>query len=204
MIITEISQQKHKGRYNLFVDDQFFSGIDAEVIVSNGLVVGQDISEEKLNEIVITSEKHRAFEKIVDIISRGDYSESEVKDKLIKKGYNINGINAAIDLAKEYGYINDENYAQKFVQSKSLKSKREIQSKLYSKGIDKNIISEALQVISEEDEQLKANQLAEKYMRNKQPDTKVMGNLYNFLARKGYSHEVCMKTLKAFKDELED
>ena len=36
MIITEISPQKHKGRYNLFVDDAFYSGIDDEVIDDSG------------------------------------------------------------------------------------------------------------------------------------------------------------------------
>lgn len=204
MIITEISKQKHKGRYNLFVDGQFFSGIDAEVIILNGLKEGQSISENKLNEIVITSEKRRAFEKIIDIISRGDYSESEIKDKLIKKGLNVNGINLAIDMAKEYGYIDDNVYAHKFVQTKTLKSKREIQSKLYNKGIDRSIISDALQDITEDDEQEKAKFLAEKYIRNKQIDKKVLSNLYAFLARKGFSHEICMRCLNNFKEILED
>ena len=35
MVITEISAQKKKGRYNLFVDNSFYSGIDAETIVKS-------------------------------------------------------------------------------------------------------------------------------------------------------------------------
>ena len=204
MIITEISEQKKKGRYNLFIDDAFYSGIDEEVIVINKLKVGQDLTKEQLEEIVVQSEKRRAFEKLIDMISKKMCCEKEIFDKLIKKGFNSDGIRLAIDLAKDYGYIDDLTYAKSFVQSNKNKSVRELKNKLFLKGVKKSIIEEAVSEISSEDENDNAWILAQKYMKNKSFDKKTFANLYNFLARKGFDNAVCMNVIHKFKIDLDD
>ena len=204
MIITEISVQKNKGRHNLFVDDAFYSGIDDEVIVLYGLKVGQEIEEKKLEDLVISSEKRRAFEKLVDLISRKEYSEREIKDKLIKKGYNIKGIELATNMAKEYGYIDDFSYAKTFVANCGKKSLREIKNKLFLKGVNKETIDEALNDISDEQEQENASFLAEKYLKNKQLDKKTLAGLYAYLARKGFESSVCRDIIRKVKLDVDD
>ena len=202
MIITEISPQKHKGRYNLFVDDAFYSGIDDEVIVLYGLKVGKDIDKDKLEDIVVSSEKRRAFTKLLDIISRKECTEKEIKDKLVKKGYNVKGIELAIDMAKEYGYVNDVEFAKHFVGACGLKSVREIKNKLYLKGIDKKVIEECVSQIPADREYDNASALAGKYMKNKEVDKKTLSNLYNYLAKRGFSSDVCTKVLYDFKYDI--
>ena len=204
MTITEISAQKKKGRYNLFVDDAFYSGIDEEVIVLYGLKVGQQISEENLQNIVNQSEKKRAFKIIVDLISRKDYSEKDLKDKLLKKEININGINLAIEMAKEYGYLDDCTYAKNFVLQYSNKSKRELKNKLFLKGIDRNIIQSIIDEIDEDKEVENALLMAEKYMRNKQTDRKTLSSLYAFLQRKGFDNSTCISIIGKFKHDFDE
>ena len=65
MIITEISSQKKKGRYNLFVDGSFYSGVDGETIIKAGLKVGKEVDKQFLEEVILESETRSAFEKLL-------------------------------------------------------------------------------------------------------------------------------------------
>ena len=122
----------------------------------------------------------------------------------MKKGINVSGINLAIKLAKEYGYINDETFARNFVSQYSNKSKRELKNKLYLKGINKNIIDEVVNDIDPDKEIEVAGRLAEKYMRNKTIDKKSLSNLYSYLLRKGFDNSCCMNIIKKYKCDIED
>ena len=203
MVITEISSQKKKGRYNIYVDYEFYSGIDAEAIIKFQLKEGIEIEQEKLENIVIDAEKRSAFDKLVDIISRQYNSKSEIKNKLIKKGYNIKAIDLAIKQAEDYGYINDLQYAESLVKSKSNKSRAEIKQILFQKGVDKNIIQQTALVISPEQEKENVIKLAQKYMKNKQPDQKVLQSLYAYLFRRGFDRAAINSAIRLYKQDFE-
>lgn len=201
MIITDVSPQKKKGRYNIFVNDEFYSGIDAEAIVKYGLKTGKEISKTDLENIVLESEERSAFEKIVNIISRQLYTKFELKQKLEKYGYNYEAISRAIKKAENYNYISDEQYAKSFIESKKNKSKLELKALMYKKGLNKDIINDEVSKISSEEEKQTAMNLAQKYMKNKEFNQKNLANLYAFLTRKGFNSENVGFCLKAFKSE---
>ena len=205
MIITEISAQKRKSRYNLFVDDYFYSGLDAEAIIKNGLKVGLEINETLLNEIVTESEVRSAFEKLITIISRQMYTKFEIKQKLIKYGYKEHVVELAIKKAEEYGYVNDEMFAKMFVDNKKNKSKLEVKSMLMKKGVSKQIVDNETLIIDLEQEKKSVLILAEKYMKNKEVNQKTMSGLYGFLSRKGFSLESVKFALRKYKfEEFQD
>lgn len=203
MIITEINKQKRSGRYNIFVDGEFYSGLDEETIVKASLKTGTEIQKEKLEELVFESERHSAFEKIANLISRQMYSERDLKNKLFKYGYSDVVIESAIDLAKEYKYISDSDYAVSFVESKPLKSRIELKNALFQKGICSYFAENALKNISFEDEFSRAEQISAKYMKNKEICQKTYAGLYTFLMRKGYPSEIINKILKKYKFEID-
>lgn len=203
MVITEISNQKKKGRYNLFVDGEFYSGIDAEGIVKAGLKVGFETSKEQLDEIIIESEKRSAFAKLIDIISRQMKTKKEIESKLIQYGYNKIAIKLAIKQAEEYGYINDKEYALLLTKAKSNKSRAEIKQALFQKGINSALIKEAVDQISEQDEKKTAGEFAYKYMKNKEVNQKTLSSLYAYLARKGFDSQTINSVLRFFKSDFE-
>jgi len=201
MVITEISAQKSKGRYNLYVDDVFYSGLGAETIVKNGLKVGLEISKIDLDRIVLESEERSAFEKLIDIISRQLYTKFELKQKLLKHGYNQQAIDNAIKKAEEYGYVNDTNFAKAVIESRKNKSKMEIKAFLLKKGVKNNTINEELSVISDQQEKENAITLAEKYMKHKEVSQKTLASLYGYLSRKGFSSEIVSGVLRKYKSD---
>ncbi len=205
MIITEISQQRKKGRYNLFVDEVFYSGLGAEAIVKNGLKVGQEITKDKLEEIVSESEERSAFERILTIISKQMQTKFELRQKLLKYGFSESVIQNSIKKAEEYGYVNDGLYAKMVVDAKKSKSKMEVKSFLFKKGVSNNIIQEETEKIDEEQEKENTIKLAEKYMKNKEINQKTLAGLYGFLSRKGFSSASVRYALEKYKfDEFEE
>lgn len=201
MIVTEINAQKRKGRYNLYVDGTFYSGLDAETIIKAGLKVGSEVDKKTLEEVVLESETRSAFEKLLGLISRQMYSKKDIEKKLTGYGYSMECINRATAKAQEYGYINDELYAKLLVDSKNLKSKREIKNSLFLKGISSNIIDEKLEVIDNEEEKQRAVTIAKKYMKNKEVNEKTMAGLYGYLARRGFMTESINAVLRIYKFE---
>ncbi len=199
MQITEISPQKKKGRYNIFIDGAFYSGIDALSLLSAGFKVGDEVSREQLERYVLESETRSAFDRLARILA-SPHSKKEVKEKLLKAGYTSEVIERAIKKAEEYGYLSDEQYASMFVSSKPLKSKKEIQAGLYNKGIDKATIEKSLMVVTEDDEMERMACLAEKYLKNKPKDQKAFQGLYGFLLRKGFSSEMVSQIIRSYKE----
>lgn len=203
MVITDINAQRRKGRYNIYVDGEFYSGLDMETIVKASLKVGSIVDEKKLKELVFESEKRSAFSKASDLLSRQMYSEKDLISKLIKKGYSKEVAKAAASQLSEYKYISDEEYAKLYVESKPLKSKREIKNKLMQKGVSREDIEQATSAISQEDEEKRAFSLAKKYVGNKEIDENALRKLYAFLYRKGFTQESIQKVIRAFKIDID-
>jgi len=194
-IITEISQQKNKKRVNLFVDNEFRSGLNVETAVKFGLKTGRVIDDVKLDEIIMESETMSAFDVSLNFLSLMPKSEYEVKQKLFKKGFSKIVIESTIEKLREYHYVDDQEYAKLYISSCSKKSKREIENKLRGKGVKKEIIDELLADADDELEEEKAIIYANKYIKNKVLDEKTKRNLIANLVRRGYSYDLAIKVL---------
>lgn len=201
MVITDIKSQKTKDRVNIYTDGRFFCGALAETVLQKGLKVGDEITEEKLDEVLISSESRYAFDKAIDYISRRLHSEKEVRSKLKLKGFRPVVIDRTIDKLKEYNYISDENFAAALVGSSKNKSKREIEYILQTKGVPGDLANKYLSIISDDDELLSAETLAVKHMRGKDVNEKNLANLYAYLSRKGFAGDTIKIVLSKFKEQ---
>lgn len=201
MVITDIKSQKSKDRVNIYTDYKFFSGALAETVLQKNLKVGDEVTEQELDELLISSESRYAFDKAIDYISRRLHSEKELRTKLKTKGFRPVVIDRTIDKLKEYNYISDENFAAAIVQSTKNKSKREISYILQTKGVGAELANKYLAIISDDDELLCAETLAVKHMRGKETNEKNLANLYAYLSRKGFNSDVITHVLHKFKEQ---
>lgn len=200
MVITEISPQKKKGRYNIYIDGEFFSGIDELALLQAGFKVGKEVTKSELEEKVVETSVRSAFDKIMDLLLYPQ-SRRDIFNKLYKKGYSKDVIERAIKKAEEYGYINDSEYAASLVESKRQKSKLELKSELIKKGVSAGIINEALENVSWQDEKERAIEVAQKYMKNKEVSAKTLASLNGYLLRKGFGYDITGEVLKKYKVE---
>lgn len=190
--ITAIEPQKrNKQRVNVYIDDQFYCGMEAVTVYTHFLKVGKEVDEETLKEAILSSEVGVAFQKSIDYISRSLKTEKQMRDYLLKKDFSIEVVESVIEKLLGYKYINDENYAKLYTEQ-NLKNKgnRRLKQELQQKGVDKELVETTLSGVDNDLHRENAVKLAEKYMRNKENDLKTLQKLQRYLVSRGYDFDV--------------
>lgn len=189
MRITKITKNK-KSESLIFLDDQSSYILDNYVLASNDLKENQEISEEKLQEILFDSDLKRAKEKAFCILELRDHSKFELVSKL-KKFFSENIAVAAADKMQDLNLINDANFSKKFARELLLSkhfSKYRAKFELSKKGISSDLIEETLEDF-EVDEIEIIRELVEKKYKNAFSDERVKRRAVAFLQRQGYKFE---------------
>ena len=128
-------------------------------------------------------------DKIMNYVLYKMRTVQEVRQKCIRLKLEEGYINDAIDYLIEAGYLNDDNYAKKYVENvMRLKneSRNEIKIDLLRKGVDEDIIDKYVYTEDTLDfEQTSCNILAKKKFKSTPDVLKVK----KFLLSKGYSYD---------------
>jgi regulatory protein len=189
MLITKIEKQKkRRGRYSIFLDNEFGFGITDNTLLKFGLRKNDELTEQKIDEIKDYDEFDYAKKYSFDLLSRSPKSEKEIRTKLKQKKINDSNIIKVIDALKELKFLDDVNYAKLFVESKLRNNpagKVVIKNKLREKGIGKELIEESIENFYDDAvEEKKAESILLKYMKKK------TGDDYYTLKRKCFQHLV--------------
>ena len=200
MVQISFEKQKKGNRFNLYLDGEFYSGIELDTIVKYGLKNYQEIEKQKLESYILESESFFAFNKALKYLSKSMKTESEIKDYLKTKNFNNNVIDLAIEKLYEYKYINDEIYVKNYVDFyKNKYGKLKIKQNLINKKINEEIIDEFLSY-NEEESLLIVINLIEKMIKNKELDDKLKQKVIRNLLSKGYSYDIIKSAFKRIKD----
>ena len=203
--ITAITPQvKDKRRCNVYVDGRFCCGLTLEALVKNRLKVGQAVTEERLAEIQLESEKNTAFDKALTHLSATRKTEKEMRTFLAKKGYLPAVADYVMEKLRDYNFLNDAEYAEAYAEH-AVKNKggRLIRMELKGKGVSDTTIDAALSVLDGEQEEEAAKTLLQKYMRGKPINVQTLQKGYRYLMGKGFDYEAAKRALQAF-GELEE
>ena len=204
--ITAITpQSKNKRRCNVYVDGRFCCGLTLESAVKNRLKVGQIVTEERLAEIQMESEKQTALDKALTHISDSRKTEKQVRDCLAGKGYLPAVIAWVIERLQGYGFVNDAEYAEAYTENVAKrKGARLIRMELRGKGVADEEIDAALDCLDEETQEEAAKAILQKYMRGKTCDQPTLQKAYRYLMSKGYDYEVAKAALASLGDVEEE
>ena len=203
--ITAITPQvKDKTRCNIYIDGRFCCGLTLETVVKNRLKVGKIVTEQALAEMQLESEKNTALNKALGFLSATRKTEREVRSYLTKKGYLPEVCSYVVEKLREYGFINDEEYAEAYTESAAKrKGNRRIRMELKGKGLSDEAIEGALTGLDPEQELETAKAILEKYMRGKNPDKEGLQKAYRYLLGKGFDYETTRAAIAAY-GELDD
>ena len=160
-VVTKLTQQKNNPhRFNLFIDDEFYCGVDEELLITFGLAKGVEFTPERLQEIFNKSELNKLFMRSLDFLSIRPRSIREVRDYLYKKlgKYDLGDTEADPELAarsldsiiarlENLNYVNDYDFAvwwiEQRTESVSPKGKMAVLAELAKKGVNRDIIDKA-------------------------------------------------------------
>ncbi len=149
-------------------------------------------------------ESERARFAALWYLGRQMLTESELRQKLLKKAYASGIIESTLDEMKQLGYINDRDYAQNYigdaVENKKLGAVR-IRLALMRKGVGRELIDEALSSLNA-DAAGTLRQLIEQKSRSLDlSDRKHRERLVGFLVRRGYRYDEIGPALREYQTE---
>ncbi len=130
-------------------------------------------------------------------------TEAEIRKKLTEKGANEEICDKTVDFLKEYGYINDEEFARMYLRDAcNLKKQglRRIKTDLRMKGVDPIIIEN---VIADEELDFSdpLKELVEKKVQGLNlTDPKHKNRLIGFLQRRGYGINDILRVIREYED----
>ena len=189
MIVTDIKPQaKNTKRVNLYLNGKFYCGLELFTVMKHRVKIGNDYTANEIIDIQIAEEEGVCLNYALNLLSKSVKTEKEIIAKLKKRGYVSEIIDKVIFKLNDYGYVNDEEFAEKYINSYSKnKGKRLLKSELKLKGVSDAIIEDKF--LSVENELETAIKIAEKYVKNKPVDIKTKQKCYKYLLSKGFSYD---------------
>ena len=192
--IKEIKTQvRHPDRRTIIFDDGTFIGISEEVLLSNPVHPGDELTPNKLKQLTNSEQKQKLRNSALNLLSFRMRSMSELKHRLLKKGYDVQDIEPLLEEFDAKNILNDSEFALAFSRDK-----------IRSKGIGPSILKVELsnhhlpRILVEDTvnrmytefpiDTLLGNHLKKKKIcRNSQLQEREKSRIVNFLKRKGFS-----------------
>lgn len=130
---------------------------------------------------------------------------SQLKSRLAGDGFEEEQIEDAIRYAASFGYVNDSSYAMEYVRTGcTRKSPRQLFAQLSQRGVDKEVIEQALDAYSGEQENT-IRRLAEKRMQQKMPQSEEeLPKTIRYLVSKGFPYEMSKRAVWECWEKMED
>ncbi|HUW24419.1 MAG TPA: RecX family transcriptional regulator [Patescibacteria group bacterium] len=200
-VITAIKPQKKKEKFNIFLDGKFAFSLPSETLVKEGLHADQEISRERVEELIKESELGSIFDKVLKFLSFRPRSEFEINEYLLRKKVGEETRKMVRQKLKALKLIDDEAFAQWWIEQRSTfrpSGVRLVKYELRRKGIAEELIK---RLLAEERPKEVDIQLAEKLAQKKLvrltnlPPGEVKQKLYAALAQKGFSFETIEETV---------
>lgn len=178
--------------------------LDAELCMRKGLKPGMELSEEELAGLIAASAGERARVKALWLLSRRDYGERELADKLQREFGERAADNAARRMA-ETGLIDDARYAgylaRQLLEVKRVSVKQAVYQ-ITAKGVSRELAEEAVAALSPDPKEQIRAVLRQKYARDLTSE-KGIRRAVSGLARKGFSFSDIKTVLREEADEYD-
>ncbi len=203
MIVTEITELT-KSKSRVAFDNGMSASLYRSELRRYRLHVGELIADAVYEELLHKELPKRAKLRCMNLLKQRDYTESELCRKLENGGYPDEVIQTALDYVKSYGYVDDEAYVKKYIDTyQDRKSMLRMETDLLKKGINRDTvrnICEKMNFSDEEDAELLQIQalLIKKGYHEDDCTPEQRRKLYAFLLRRGYPASKiaqCMKGL---------
>jgi len=203
--ITRLERQKRNPeRVNVYLDGEFAFGLnegDAALLRKD-----QQLSDAEAAALQHKDQIVKAVNQGVNLLSYRPRSTQEIRQRLKKKDFPDEVIEAAIEHLQHLNYLDDRVFAHFWIESRSQhqpRGQRALQYELRNKGVADEIIRELLEELH--DEQAAAYEAALPRVRRMHGRTQheCKQKIGAFLQRRGFPYEVANQTLARLIEELQ-
>ena len=201
--VTALRAGRSRQRVNVFLDGKFAFSLEAEVVVKEGLQVEQELSGSQIEALAKSDHFHRCLNATVHYLSYRPRSESEIRERLRRRGFDGDSVEAVIAKLKEQGLVNDMAFAQFWKDNRvsfSPRSQWLTKLELRRKGVATNIIDQVVDEVGEADNAYRAALSKARGL----PLSDYQGfrrRLGDYLKRRGFGYEVINHTVERIWQE---
>lgn len=193
------AQARHADRVNLMIDGEFALGLSGAIVLEQGLYVGQTLSEAELLRLRGLEEIVKATESALRLVTHRARTEVELRRRLARNGFSPEAITATIERMHEWRYLDDEDFARRFVESREghrPRSASMIRRELVGKGVDAETAGQVVAEAEIDDESI-ARDLAHKWLSQHAREAEEVRRrkLIGFLQRRGFGWDVIRHVL---------
>lgn len=133
--------------------------------------------------------KYTALNYLLYLLSKRDYSERELRQKLKQKEYDVEEIDSALEKAQANNWQSDERFCATFIRYRAMQGvgPRRLQQELKLKGVSDWLIQQEL-----DNSEVDWFELAEQMFEKKRPlnwDLKAKQKMWRFMISRGFSHD---------------
>jgi regulatory protein len=194
-------QKHHPNRVNVYLDNEYSFGLSR--ITAAWLQIGQELSPTKIAKLKAEDEREIAYIQALRYLDYRPRSRAEVRKNLEKHAIPPDVINDVFKRLERSGLVNDERFAQDWVQNRSdfrPRSRRALAYELHQRGLTESAIQKALEGL---DEEVLAYQAAVKQSRRYEglEMRDFRNKLGSYLARRGFSYEIIKTVVARVWDE---
>ncbi|MCB0747736.1 MAG: regulatory protein RecX [Ignavibacteriae bacterium] len=206
MIVVDL---KKKGSIvNISFDNSELVSVPYEIFLKNNMYIGDEISSEQVVTLKEQSQLYLIKQSAYRYLGNRNHSRSELKNKLLKKGFEKGQISTALKDLIRLGYLDDAQFAKSFfsLKVKQKKGPNRIKAELFKKGVDRKIIELVSRDFIDDDQILNSvNELVIKkynFLKTKEyTKIQIKQKLYQFLLSRGFTSELIMQSIETILKE---
>ena len=193
-------------RVNVVLDGKFAFSLEAEVAVKERLRVGQELSDTQIEALTGSDRFHRCLGAAVRYLGYRPRSESETRERLYRRGFDGDNVEAVIAKLREQGLLDEVAFAQFWKDNRESFSPRSqwlTKLELRRKGVAGDIIDQVVDAIDDEDSAYRAALGKAR----KLPLSDYQGfrrRLGGYLRRRGFDYGVINHTIERMWQERGD
>jgi regulatory protein len=179
-------------RVNVFLDGKPALDLLTEVALKEGLKVGQELSESRLEALAGLDRYQRCLNAAIRYLGYRPRSESEVRQRLLRRGFDGEVTEKALARLREQGLVDDVAFARFWKENRESfnpRSRRLTGLELRRKGLAGDIIEAVVGEINESDSAYRA--ALKKAKRLPLTDYQLFRRrLGEYLRRKGFDYDI--------------
>ncbi|MDO5725567.1 MAG: RecX family transcriptional regulator [Tissierellia bacterium] len=199
--VTKIEVQKNNPkRFNLYLDGEFFIGIGEQTLIDFKFFENKNLTEEDILSLKAREDFNYNFNRALNYLNRSMRTETELRRYMKRKEIDDALLDSICEKLKDVKMLDDKLYASLFIEEKQSANrygKKKIEYMLRQKGVDSEIIYEALKDLDSDLDYENCLELAKKRMERmtEEDSFKKKNKLYNYLLGRGFSYDIIKDVL---------
>lgn len=205
--ITSVEPQTRVGsrRINLHLDGQYAFSLAEELAAT--LSVGMTLSDAEIADLQRRDSLHQVYEAALNLLTFRPRSVSELRSRLLRRSFDPELIDEALQKLKDQKVVDDQLFAQFWVENRmshSPRGGRLLKAELRAKGVEREVIEDALPEAEEEEQA--AYRVAQRRARSlsKLEWQEFRHRLGDHLVRRGFDYETTASTVRRLWQEIHE